>query len=107
IELTLIEKNELQEMMDNFSNVFVGVYNQNKLVAYTSYQVKSIVEGNYTRNYLKSSDLVFTSADSLYALLGHFKAQQDQAGYVEVFTHLKGFEHLFINPIDQSGDFFG
>jgi len=43
----------------------------------------------------------------LKALLGHFKAQQDQVNYIELYTQLKGFEQLFSNPLDQSGDFFG
>lgn len=107
IELTLLEKIGLEEELANYSNVFVGVYKEEKLKGYTSYKVESLVEGNYTLNYLKASDLIFEDAETLYALLGHLRGQQDQAEYVQLYTQLKGFEQIFTNPLDQSGDSFG
>lgn len=100
--LTPFEARDFYRDFERAELIYPGVYDNNNLLAYTSYYFESILEENYTKNYIITSDIISTTPESLRALLSHFNSQQDQADYVKFYTQYQGMEHLFSNPLNNS-----
>lgn len=105
VRLLGLEKDHLRREFKGLQTTFIGVYQAERLVGYTSYRIKSLIDGNYTKNYIKANDIIVRDAQSLRAILGFFRRQSDLAEYVEFHTQIPGITHLFSNPLDRSGGY--
>lgn len=100
--LTELEKNDFRDSFEGLKTIFSGIYDGDELKGYTTYEVLSTVEGNYTKNYIKAGDIITSDAEAFQAIFSYFGDQGDQVEFVEFYTQRQGVEHMFSNPVDTS-----
>lgn len=104
--LTLPLEVEREAYVEDLATIYLGCYQEDRLIATAIYHWESLNASNYTKNALVLDDLLALDGQGYLGIFAYLRTQADQAQYIQFFSQEKNLAHYFENPTDTSDFYF-
>ena len=95
-------RKEINEMREADTVRYLGCYDKDGMLrGFLTYEYKSPIGGNYTRNEIFIREFVYEDLDVMRQLLGFLRKQADQVQIVVFNTEDDNFYYLLDNPLND------
>jgi len=95
-----------EKNLKNEDNAIFGYEKSGELEGYIICNIINAHPDNFLLHDLSSDELIYTTPESLRALLGLLRNQSDQFEHTIIHTQDDAFFYLFDNPVDDSHEIF-
>lgn len=93
---------EVARMFTNPKTMVAGYQPGAELEGYLAFQFEPVEAGNFLRNDIIVSELIYETSDALQALLTFLRTQADQINLIHINTQDQDFHYLLDDPRDNT-----